>query len=150
MVMLPAVAEPVDGSFAASGGASAGARAGAKREGRRVLVVEDSADARLGVQLLLEQAGHVVETAGDGPEGLAKLGQFHPEVALIDVGLPGMDGYELARMARSQPETRDIRLIAITGYGQEEDRQRALAAGFDLHVAKPVNPAVLQELLTRL
>jgi PAS domain S-box-containing protein len=149
-VTLPAVAEPVDGSLPASSGASAGARAGAKREGRRVLVVEDSADARLGVQLLLEQAGHVVETAGDGPEGLAKLGQFHPEVALIDVGLPGMDGYELARVARSQPETRDIRLVAITGYGQEEDRQRALAAGFDLHVAKPVNPAVLQELLTRL
>ena len=149
-VMFPAVAEPADRSPAASGGAPAGKRAGAKRGGRRVLVVEDSADARLGVQLLLEQAGHVVETAGDGPEGLAKLGQFHPDVALIDVGLPGMDGYELARVARSQPETRDIRLVAITGYGQEEDRQRALAAGFDLHVAKPVNPAVLQELLTRL
>jgi PAS domain S-box-containing protein len=145
-VTLPAMAEPADRSLAASGGA----RAGAKRVGRRVLVVEDSADARLGVQLLLEQAGHVVETAGDGPEGLAKLGQFHPDVALIDVGLPGMDGYELARLARSQPETRDIRLVAITGYGQEEDRQRALAAGFDLHVTKPVNPAVLQELLTRL
>jgi PAS domain S-box-containing protein len=149
-VMLPAVAEPADRSLAASGGAPAGKRAGAKRGGRRVLVVEDSADARLGVQLLLEQAGHVVETARDGPEGLAKLGQFHPDVALIDVGLPGMDGYELARVARSQPETRDIRLVAITGYGQEEDRQRALAAGFDLHVAKPVNPAVLQDLLTRL
>ena len=149
-VMLPAVAERADRALSASGGASAGGRAGAKRVGRRVLVVEDSADARLGVQLLLEQAGHVVETAGDGPEGLAKLAQFHPDVALIDVGLPGMDGYELARVARSQPETRDIRLVAITGYGQEEDRQRALAAGFDLHVAKPVNPAVLQELLTRL
>jgi len=153
-IMLPAVAEQADCSLpasgGASGGASAGARAGAKRAGRRILVVEDSADARLGVQLLLEQAGHVVETAGDGPEGLAKLGQFHPDVALIDVGLPGMDGYELARLARSQPETRDIRLVAITGYGQEEDRQRALAAGFDLHVTKPVNPAVLQELLTRL
>jgi len=149
-VTLPAMAEPADRSPAASGGAPAGKRAGAKRAGRRVLVVEDSADARLGVQLLLEQAGHVVETAGDGPEGLAKLGQFHPDVALIDVGLPGMDGYELARVARSQPETRDVRLVAITGYGQEEDRQRALAAGFDLHVAKPVNPAVLQDLLTRL
>jgi PAS domain S-box-containing protein len=149
-VTLPAMAKPADRSPAASGGAPAGKRAGAKRAGRRVLVVEDSADARLGVQLLLEQAGHVVETAGDGPEGLAKLGQFHPDVALIDVGLPGMDGYELARLARSQPETRDIRLVAITGYGQEEDRQRALAAGFDLHVAKPVNPAVLQDLLTRL
>ena len=145
-ITLPAGAEPTR----SPAGASVCARDRARPAGRRVLVVEDSADARLGVQLLLEQAGHVVETACDGPDGLAKLGTFHPDVALIDVGLPGMDGYALARAARSQAETRDIRLIAITGYGQEEDRQRALAAGFDLHVAKPVNPAVLQDLLTRL
>jgi CheY-like chemotaxis protein len=113
-------------------------------------VVEDGADARVGVQLLLEQSGHVVETAVDGPDGLAKLVQFHPDIALVDVGLPGMDGYELARVARSRPETRDIRLVAITGYGQAKDRQRALDAGFDLHLAKPVDPIALQELLTRL
>jgi two-component system CheB/CheR fusion protein len=145
-ITLPAAAEPT-GSPA---GASVGARDRTRPAGRRVLVVEDSADARLGVQLLLEQAGHVVETACDGPDGLAKLGTFHPDVALIDVGLPGMDGYALARAARSQPETRDIRLIAITGYGQAEDRQRALDAGFDLHVAKPVDLVALQELLTTL
>jgi CheY-like chemotaxis protein len=104
----------------------------------------------MGVQLLLEQSGHVVETAVDGLDGLAKLGQFHPDVALIDVGLPGMDGYELARAARSRPETRDIRLIAITGYGQAKDRQKAVDAGFDLHLAKPVDPAALRELLARL
>jgi PAS domain S-box-containing protein len=131
-------------------GPVAGVRAGTKRAGRRVLVVEDSADARVGVQLLLQQSGHVVETAVDGPDGLAKLGQFHPDIALIDVGLPGMDGYELARAARSRAETRDIRLVAITGYGQAEDRQRALDAGFDLHLAKPVDPIALQELLIRL
>jgi CheY-like chemotaxis protein len=113
-------------------------------------VVEDSADARVGVQLLLEQSGHVVETAVDGPDGLAKLAQFHPDIALIDVGLPGMDGYELARVVRSRPETRHIRLVAITGYGQAKDRQDALDAGFDLHLAKPVDPIALQELLTRL
>jgi PAS domain S-box-containing protein len=129
---------------------TAAVRAGSKAAGRRVLVVEDSADARMGVQLLLEQSGHVVETAVDGLDGLAKLGQFHPDVALIDVGLPGMDGYELARAARSRPETRDIRLIAITGYGQAKDRQKAVDAGFDLHLAKPVDPAALRELLARL
>ena len=129
---------------------TADVRASAKAAGRRVLVVEDSADARVGVQLLLEQSGHVVETAVDGPDGLAKLAQFHPDIALIDVGLPGMDGYELARAARSRPEMRDIRLVAITGYGQAKDRQKALDAGFDLHLAKPVDPIALQDLLTRL
>jgi PAS domain S-box-containing protein len=129
---------------------TAAVRASSNAAGRRVLVVEDSADARMGVQLLLEQLGHVVETAVDGPDGLAKLAQFHPDIALIDVGLPGMDGYELARVARSRPETREIRMVAITGYGQAKDRQAALDAGFDLHLAKPVDPIALQELLTRL
>ena len=147
-IMLPVAAEGMQRSAAAS--RTADVRAGTKAVRRRVLVVEDSADARVGVQLLLEQSGHVVETAVDGPDGLAKLAQFHPDIALIDVGLPGMDGYELARAARSRPETRDIRLVAITGYGQAKDRQRALDAGFDLHLAKPVDPIALQELLARL
>jgi two-component system CheB/CheR fusion protein len=114
---------------------------------RRVLVVEDGADARESLRLLLEQGGHVVETAEDGPSGLLKLAAFRPEVALIDIGLPGLDGYTLAEVARRQPETRDIRLVALTGYGQSEDRRRALAAGFDQHVTKPVDPSALQELL---
>ena len=114
-----------------------------------MLVVEDSADARQSLQLLLELAGHVVETSEDGPSGLAKLDAFRPEVALIDLGLPGIDGYTLARMARDNPETRAIRLVAVTGYGQAEDRQRALAAGFDLHVTKPVDVSMLEELLGR-
>ena len=116
---------------------------------RRVLVVEDSVDARLSLQMLLELAGHVVETSEDGPSGLAKLDQFRPEVALIDLGLPGIDGYTLARMARDNPETRAIRLVAVTGYGQAEDRARALAAGFDLHVTKPVDASMLEEMLGR-
>jgi PAS domain S-box-containing protein len=116
---------------------------------RRVLVVEDSADARESLQMLLELAGHVVETSEDGPDGLAKLDAFRPEVALIDLGLPGLDGYTLARRARENPETRAIRLVAVTGYGQAEDRQRALAAGFDLHVTKPVDASMLEDLLGR-
>ena len=92
-------------------------------------------------------AGHDVETCEDGPSGLAQLRAFRPDVALIDLGLPGIDGYTLARRARGRPETRAIRLVAVTGYGQAEDRQRALAAGFDFHVTKPVDAAMLEELL---
>jgi CheY-like chemotaxis protein len=114
-----------------------------------VLVVEDGADARESLRLLLEHAGHIVETAEDGPTGLAKLKAFQPEVALIDIGLPGLDGYAVARLVRERPETAGTRLVAITGYGQADDRQRALAAGFDQHVTKPVDPALLRDLLAR-
>jgi PAS domain S-box-containing protein len=116
---------------------------------RRVLVVEDSADARQSLRLLLELAGHQVETSEDGPAGLAKVDAFRPEVALIDLGLPGMDGYEVARELRSRPETKAIRLVAVTGYGQADDRRRALAAGFDQHVTKPVDASMLDDLLGR-
>ncbi|HEX7785282.1 MAG TPA: PAS domain S-box protein [Methylomirabilota bacterium] len=114
---------------------------------RRVLVVEDSADARDSLRLLLEMAGHRVETSEDGPGGLAKAGVFRPQVALIDLGLPGMDGFTVARELRRRPETAAIRLVAVTGYGQAEDRREALAAGFDLHVTKPVDPSMLDGML---
>jgi PAS domain S-box-containing protein len=143
-VRLPALSHPaMDGEREGSPGEPAAARA------RRVLIVEDGADARESLRLLLEQGGHLVETAGDGPSGLLALAAFRPEIALIDIGLPGLDGYTLAEAARRQPETRDIRLVALTGYGQSEDRRRALAAGFDLHVTKPVDPATLHDLLAR-
>jgi CheY-like chemotaxis protein len=143
-VRLPAVAEPL----AEAGPIGAGPRPAPAR-GRRVLVVEDSADARQSLRMLLEMAGHEVETSEDGPSGLAKLHAFRPDVALIDVGLPGMDGYALAREARERPETCAVRLVAVTGYGQAEDRRRALAAGFDLHVTKPVDASMLDEMLGR-
>jgi CheY-like chemotaxis protein len=143
-VRLPALSHPaMDAEREGSPGEPAAARA------RRVLIVEDGADARESLRLLLEQGGHLVETAGDGPSGLLALAAFRPEIALIDIGLPGLDGYTLAEAARRQPETRDIRLVALTGYGQSEDRRRALAAGFDLHVTKPVDPATLHDLLAR-
>jgi PAS domain S-box-containing protein len=141
-VRLPAVAPSV--TEAARPGA--GARPAAARR-RRVLVVEDGADARQSLRLLLELAGHEVEACEDGPSGLARLRAFQPDVALIDLGLPGMDGYAMAREARGRPETRAIRLVAVTGYGQAEDRRRALAAGFDLHVTKPVDASMLDEVL---
>jgi PAS domain S-box-containing protein len=141
-VRLPALAQPDAAHVPGVPGVASAPQ-------RRVLIVEDGADARESLRLLLEHAGHVVETAEDGPSGLAKLQAFRPDVALIDLGLPGIDGYTLARLARRQPETSGIRLVAITGYGQAEDRQRALAAGFDVHVTKPVDPVTLQNLLAR-
>jgi len=110
---------------------------------RRVLIVEDNADAREGLRLLLAYAGHEVETAEDASSGLEKLKSFQPEIALIDIGLPGVDGYALARMARQAAEAQATYLVALTGYGQAEDRQKALAAGFDTHMTKPVDPAKL-------
>ncbi len=144
VVRLPALAHPAG---APAGTAVAGREATAAP--RRVLIVEDGPDARESLRLLLEQAGHVVQTAEDGPTGLAELEAFRPDVALIDFGLPGLDGYALARLAREQPATSGIRLVAVTGYGQADDRQRALDAGFDQHVTKPVDPALLQDLLAR-
>ncbi len=114
---------------------------------RRVLIVEDNADARESLQLLLQLAGHDVETAEDGLIGLQKLTTLRPDVALIDLGLPGIDGYDLARRLRALPEARAMRLIALSGYGQAEDRRRALDAGFDMHITKPVDPDRLQRLL---
>jgi PAS domain S-box-containing protein len=115
---------------------------------RRVLIVEDNADAREGLRLLLTYAGHEVETSEDASGGLEKLKSFQPEIALIDIGLPGVDGYALARMARQAPEARATYLVALTGYGQAEDRQKALAAGFDTHMTKPVDPVKLCTFLT--
>jgi PAS domain S-box-containing protein len=114
---------------------------------RRVLIVEDNVDSREMLQLLLQRSGHDVETADDGPSGLAKLQAFRPEIALIDIGLPGLDGYAMARAVRGMAAARDVRLIALTGYGQAEDRSKALEAGFDLHMTKPVDPERLQRLL---
>jgi signal transduction histidine kinase len=109
---------------------------------RRILIVEDNGDARAMLRRALELAGHEVHDAADGPDGLASLQRLRPDVALIDVGLPGLDGYEVARKARAELGGA-VRLVALTGYGQPEDRRRALAAGFDAHLVKPVEPEVL-------
>lgn len=115
---------------------------------RRILLVEDSADAREALQLLLELDGHDVAVAGDGPEALARAAQIEPEIALIDIGLPVLDGYEVARRLRATPQGSKMRLIALTGYGQPEDRARVMEAGFDSHLVKPVDPDVLARQLT--
>jgi signal transduction histidine kinase/DNA-binding response OmpR family regulator len=112
-----------------------------------ILVVEDNEDSRDLLQLLLEARGHHVDVAADGTSGLAQLLEQRHDVALLDIGLPGVDGYELVRRLREQRPDRSTRLIAITGYGQGEDRARALAAGFDEHLVKPVSVVDLERVL---
>ncbi|HZE90729.1 MAG TPA: response regulator [Rhizobacter sp.] len=106
---------------------------------RRCLLIEDHVDAAESLAMLLQLIGHEVEVAFDGAGGLAKARSLRPEVVLCDIGLPGMDGYAVARALRAAPETSSAFLIALTGYGQEDDRRRALEAGFDAHLTKPAS-----------
>jgi signal transduction histidine kinase len=105
---------------------------------RRILVVDDNEDAAKLLAEVLVAHGHHIRTALDGPSALRIAEEFQPEVAVLDIGLPVMDGYELAERMRAVPRLADVRLIAVTGYGQESDRSRALEAGFQAHLAKPV------------
>ncbi len=114
---------------------------------RRILVVEDNADAAATLRDFLELSGHEVETAASGTDGVQAARAFHPEVVLCDLGLPGMTGYEVATALRKDPSTSSAKLIAVTGYGRDEDRRRSKEAGFDLHLTKPVDPAQLKALL---
>lgn len=113
---------------------------------RRILIIEDGPDARRALGRLLEIWGHRVELAEEGTGGVERAIAIRPDVALIDIGLPGMNGYEVARRVR-QVLGRNIHLIALTGYGQPDDHERTRAAGFDQHLVKPVNPAILSRLL---
>jgi CheY-like chemotaxis protein len=113
----------------------------------RVLIVEDNRDAAETLRDLLELSGCTVAVAYSGPEALEMARGFHPEVVLCDLGLPGMNGYEVAAALRQDPAAATARLIAVTGYGQEEDRRRSHDAGFDIHLTKPIDPDELQRLL---
>ncbi len=116
---------------------------------KRILVVEDGADTRESLGMLMAAWNHEVIFAATGPDGFHRAREERPDVALIDIGLPGFDGYEIARRIRLEdtPWAREVRLIALTGYGQAADRARAIDAGFDLHLLKPVDPAKLRDLL---
>jgi signal transduction histidine kinase len=112
---------------------------------RRILVVEDNLDSAEAMLLLLRGVGHEVTVVSDGREAVEVARRMQPEVILLDIGLPGMDGYQLARLLRGMPETRAARLIAVSGYGQQKDRKRSQEAGFDVHLVKPVDPSKLTE-----
>jgi signal transduction histidine kinase/CheY-like chemotaxis protein len=116
---------------------------------KRVLIAEDGEDTRESLGLLMRTWKHQVLFAANGPDALRVAREAHPDVALIDIGLPGCDGYTVARAIRSEGTAwaRDVRLVALTGYGQDTDRKRAFEAGFDVHMLKPVDPAQLEGML---
>ena len=114
---------------------------------RRVLVVDDNADAAQSLAMLLRMLGQDVRTAPDGHSALEAARVSMPEVAFLDIGLPGMTGHELARRLRGAPDGDRVLLVAVTGWGQEEDRRRSQEAGFDYHLTKPADPEALQRLL---
>ena len=121
-----------------------------ERRPTRVLLVEDNEDAAESLRLLLEVLGHRVRVTHNGADALEAARANPPDLMLVDIGLPGIDGYEVARRVRRDPLLRALTLVALTGYGQAEDRQRALAAGFDHHLVKPVEPERLEDIMVRL
>jgi len=114
---------------------------------RRVLVVDDNRDAAESLAMLLRHLGAEVTVAFNGPDALAAVAAHQPSIVLLDIGMPGMDGYEVARQIRAQPQWRDLTLIALTGWGQEDDRERSRQAGFDHHLIKPADMTALKSLL---
>jgi len=120
---------------------------GTEPEGLRILVVDDNVDAADCLAMVVQLAGHEAQATYDGPTALAMAQIIRPHVVLLDIGLPGMDGYEVARQLRANPVTKEAILTAMTGWGQDEDRQKSKEAGIDHHLVKPVEPAFVEKLL---
>jgi CheY-like chemotaxis protein len=118
-----------------------------KQTSRRVLLVDDNIDGVTSLAMLLWHIGHTAKTAYTGPDGLAAARDFQPDVIVLDIGLPGMDGYELSRRIRADPDLANTTLVALTGWGTEEDKQRAIEAGFNFHLTKPVEIAKVEAIL---
>jgi CheY-like chemotaxis protein len=142
IVRLPAVAVPDPASLAPA--TPARSYRGAVR---RVLVVDDVEDSRNSMATLLRHDGHAVETAADGLQAVEKAEAFKPDLILLDIGLPNLDGVEACRLIRRKPWGRGIVIVALTGWGQDEDRARTTQAGFDAHLVKPVRYDTVRELL---
>jgi two-component system CheB/CheR fusion protein len=146
VVRLPALPASKYGQETSEHGAARGAPRTPPR--RRILVVDDNHDAANSLARLLKRLyGQDVHVAHDGPAALESVDRFHPEVVLLDIGMPGMDGYEVAQRLRKKPELAALKIVALTGWGQEADRIRSRAVGFDHHLVKPVDPADLCKLL---
>lgn len=144
IVRLPALTEAIEASV------SVEALKPHSQSSSRVLVVDDNLDAADMLAMMLQMFGHEVRAVYSGQAALETVIEYQPDVVLLDIGLPEMNGYEVAWHLRQQPQTKDVWLIAITGYGQETDRQRSQEAGFDHHLVKPVEPQKLQYLLATL
>jgi signal transduction histidine kinase len=138
---------PVSAAQTGNGASADLSDGAAERGGRRILVVDDNRDSADGLALLLELGGDEVRTAYDGLAALEAAAQFRPEAVLMDIGMPGLNGYDAARRIREQPWGGNVVLIALTGWGQEEDRRLSLEAGFDVHLTKPVDHRALAKLL---
>jgi len=119
------------------------------RKGSRIVIVEDNADSLELLSMMLTRAGCECHGTNNGISGLELIEEVHPNVAIVDIGLPGIDGFEFARRVRGNANHAKLFLIAHTGYGQREDREKSLAAGFDAHLVKPVDFEALQQLLTQ-
>ena len=117
--------------------------------GRKILVADDNQDAANSLAMLLRLAGHDVRTVHGGEAALTVASTFEPEIALLDIGMPDLNGYEVAKRLRLTDGGKDLRLIALTGWGQDDDKRRARDAGFDHHLTKPVDPQRLDALLSR-
>ena len=113
----------------------------------RILVVDDNQDAATSLAMLLKGLGHDVDTAFGGHEGVSKAAAMSPNFMFLDLGMPRMDGIDAAQRVRALPRGKEITLVALTGWGQEHDRQRTREAGFDGHLLKPIDPVVLEKLL---
>jgi len=142
IVTLPLIAEEIVANVD-----TVRAAAAPSRGATRVLVVDDNRDAAESLGMILSLSGHEVSTAYSGAAALERVRDFRPDVVLMDIGMPGMDGYEVARRLRADPAVRDMVLVALTGWGQSKDKDRALAVGFDRHFTKPVDPLELDSLL---
>ncbi len=138
LVHLPRQKAPVTERYVSPGGAAV-----VSEEVLRVLVVDDNHDAVETLALLIRLEGHNVAVAFDGVNALAEAAKFQPQVVLLDIGMPGMDGYQVAHELRAREPKRSMVILALTGYGQPEDRARAEAAGFTGHLTKPVPPELL-------
>lgn len=138
-VRLPLAAAPEEGETRA--------HAPPGSSSRRVLVADDNRDAALTLRRLLEALGHEVMETHDGVEAVEAVRTFKPQIVLLDIGMPRMNGYEAAREIRRQPDGRGLRVVAVTGWGQQEDKRRAHEAGFDLHLTKPIDLAALESVL---
>ena len=122
-------------------------RAKPTRRSLRVLVVDDNVDTAETLTMLLKESGYDVRTAHDGPTALEAALDYRPNVMLLDIGLPGLDGFEVAKRMRQQPILQKVVLVAMTGYGQDADRQRSQEAGFDHHLVKPVDFGNVEQIL---
>ncbi|WP_164101054.1 PAS domain S-box protein [Candidatus Laterigemmans baculatus] len=146
IIRLPLVLSVVQHSTPASTAADAAPRA----SNRRILVVDDNRDAATSLTMMLKRMGNVVRVAHDGQAGVEAAADFRPDLILLDIGMPKLNGYDAAQQIRRSPWGKSVKIVALTGWGQEEDRRKSQAAGFDLHLVKPVEPAEIEKLLAGL